>query len=335
LLSFVADINNHQLANKLADILLGAGSNPSPHGGLVLPLAKAIERQNTELMKKISEHPSFNINAQDSEGNTVLHHCGFGTLFLYESLEERSKLIKFVLSLNPDLTCTNNKTETAYEYWQNHEFDARLCALLDPEAIFTGLTIFEEYCADGLKAIKSRLTKDDINEVIINSPLEEADRPKFFYPNFTTLLTLAIQKNDLEAAKVFLKEYGANPNLGQPLLTAVLYGNPEMVELLLDNKANPDLIESQSWEARMFANTTISLNIENLSSDFQIQEAIKATSKIRPESEGEAQDLSNALIRLLDNSKIGTRDLQALRADFDEGAGTYSTSSGPDRKSVV
>lgn len=69
-------------------------------------------------------------------------------------------------------------------------------------------------------------------------------------------LILACYRGNIDVAKFLIKEVkdiNGNSSMGTPLMAAVVKGNKEIVEVLLDNKANPNLTDANGTTALIYA----------------------------------------------------------------------------------
>lgn len=84
------------------------------------------------------------------------------------------------------------------------------------------------------------------NPEVINSVNEEGYSP----------LILACYKGNLAVASFFIhnvKDINGNSTMGTPLMAAVVKRNSEIVKLLLENKANPNITDVNGTTALMYA----------------------------------------------------------------------------------
>lgn len=93
---------------------------------------------------------------------------------------------------------------------------------------------------DEVKAIMKQ------NPDAINSVNEEGYSP----------LILACYRGNIDVAKFLIKEVNdinGNSSMGTPLMAAVVKGNKQIVQVLLENKADPNLTDANGTTALMYA----------------------------------------------------------------------------------
>ena len=85
-------------------------------------------------------------------------------------------------------------------------------------------------------------------------------------------LILACYRGNIDVAKFLIKEVkdiNGNSSMGTPLMAAVVKGNKEIVEVLLDNKANPNLTDANGTTALIYAVQFNYISIVKLLLDFK------------------------------------------------------------------
>lgn len=134
---------------------------------------------------------------------------------------------------------------------------------------FAQSDIFEVSRNGSLAELKVLYNKDN---TIINKKNEQGYTP----------LTLACYNGNLEVAAFLIKKVDnldGNSNYGTPLMAAVYKGHQKIVEILLNNKANPNVQDSQGGTAMhyavLFKNYEIIKLLTKTNADFNIKNNVE------------------------------------------------------------
>ena len=277
----------------------GADPNLAPLNGLwgsdtgiitsLSPLHQACYYKLTELVILLLQHYA-DPNVRDTDGDTPLHLCMMSAC---EGVTN-GNLVHILVSYNANVNDLNNDFESPLKYGVLYNCTEGVRVLLQngatPNAIDReGNTILDAAFRTG------DITNNNINiiRLLLESGADPNLRDVTYGENIRpTPIFTAIAKRNVEGVRLLIQKR-AKINIVceepiyigptkiihyTPLLTAIQYGHPEMVRMLLENGANPDLNTPNNITALgLIRNYEIGIHnrpeIENILLDYYAQQA--------------------------------------------------------------
>jgi uncharacterized protein len=119
---------------ELLERMVDDGANPddsAPYYSQAKSGWDWIVEKSTDYLEMMLKKTSRDVNAQDDEGNTLLHKvCAINPNYSHEVAKQLYKKAKLLLSLGADPSITNTKDETAEQLASTDNLKAKLVELL-------------------------------------------------------------------------------------------------------------------------------------------------------------------------------------------------------------